>query len=737
MSCYTCEIGTTSLAGKTVCFACDAGSYLRTNTGTNFKECVKCSTGKVSTYGQTACTNCTAGYYSNGANSSCSACEAGHYGDQMLQSTNSSCKVCLPGTYSSAIGVSSASGCNDCSPGKYSTTPASTSVSDCIVCSIGEYQNVSGTTTCRECPIGFGNENTGSTACNGVPPGSYSWNGKVRECEAGHYCTGKAVNQTACLPGFYAPKGSISCIACAPGMYADSFGTIICKDCAKDEYQPGLNATECIEVKEGYYRIGPTTQVPCSAGTSGVGGNATCQKCITGSYQDVAKQTTCDVCPSGWGNNNTGSVSCIPCSPGKFTSTTGNDECKNCPIGYLQPDPQQSDCNGVAAGSIVATGGSAEIAVPDGSRIIPATGEKAASFQACPPGTIGNDPPNETCADCEAGKSSAQGATRCQDCETGKFAPTKASPNCTLCDTSTALYQDNQGKINCKTCESGQMSIGFKCTTFSVDESMPVPSNVLVVPYSVDNDDDHRINVSWTIQDDVNQRGDTSWNEWINQMHSFVIDVSVNPDFPEGINRTKIYIVGAKIVSSSSVGNSKPSGARLLLQQQSMQMKVVLSDELIDWPKEQSIQPLWRSPRYARVQSVGQAESMISAVSGRSGEWTTASSCSDEEWLDDAYASTKCWHCSPCPRGASCFGDIKDTGVQAKFGYSSCETTHMDAATKDSDATTLACTSNRRANSFLFQRCHFAAACLGKGFDFFGFFQRVFWLLQVCFLILI
>jgi hypothetical protein len=73
----------------------------------------------------------------------------------------------------------------------------------CSNCKEGYFQNLPGNTTCIQCPIGWGNAGSGSTGCNAVPPGSYSWNGAVRECDAGHYCTGKAANQTACTPGTF------------------------------------------------------------------------------------------------------------------------------------------------------------------------------------------------------------------------------------------------------------------------------------------------------------------------------------------------------------------------------------------------------------------------------------------------------------------------------------------------------------------------------------------------------
>ena len=293
----------------------------------------------------------------------------------------------------------------------------------------------------------------------------------------------------------------------------------------------------------------------------------------------------------------------------------------------------------------------------------------------CKAGTIGTS--NQLkCLGCPAGYTSFQGSLECLACEPGKFAPKPASPNCTLCDTNQVEnYTDNQGSKMCKTCEVGKVSVGYKCTTPAVDTTMPVPSNVLVGPYNGEDDNGRRINVTWKIQDDPSKRGTKNWSDWISTIKSFVIGISVNPDFPVDANRTKEYKVALIKVYSSPVmkGNN---GKRLLeAQQQYINMKVVLPNTLFDWPTERDVQPLWKSLRFARIQSVGEQTTQRSSISGRSGEWVTADFCSADEWLDDSYKLTECWKCRPCPSGASCLGAIKSTGIKAKFGYSRCRAT--------------------------------------------------------------
>ena len=223
-----------------------------------------------------------------------------------------------------------------------------------------------------------------------------------------------------------------------------------------------------------------------------------CQDCLEGTFQSTAGQTTCDDCPNGWGNsgngstgcnavplgsytlnglqtvcqrgytcaganasrtpcskgtytNNTGSVSCIPCSPGKFSSKEASVECDECPIGFLQPEPEQSKCTPVKAGSIVAKGGSSSVIVPLGSKI---DALAPSGFTACPAGTIGNDPPNKLCENCPTGTSSTPGAVSCQACDKGKFNG-KSGGTCHNCLKETFQDQNTKPSTSCVACPTG------------------------------------------------------------------------------------------------------------------------------------------------------------------------------------------------------------------------------------------------------------------------------------------
>ena len=112
----------------------------------------------------------------------------------------------------------------------------------------------------------------------------------------------------------------------------------------------------------------------------------------------------------------------------------------------------QNKKNGaVPAGRIVATGGSASVVVPEGSKI---NASEPSGFAACPAGTKGSIPPNETCTKCLAGESSAAGATTCQPCDKGKFSSAPGSI-CQDCPAGTFQEQNTLPSSECQTCPAG------------------------------------------------------------------------------------------------------------------------------------------------------------------------------------------------------------------------------------------------------------------------------------------
>ena len=200
-----------------------------------------------------------------------------------------------------------------------------------------------------------------------------------------------------------------------------------------------------------------------------------CKSCHPGHYQNEAARSECEAClPGKWNDQNgmkdasncknctKGTYSsaeasgeeCNKCAAGKMNDKVGSsssDDCEDCPAGYLQPEPEQSKCSPVEAGSIVAKGGSASVVVPLGSKI---KASAPSGFEACEAGTIGNEPPNEACEKCTAGKSSTKGATECHPCDKGKFSD-KDGTTCQECQAGTFQDQNSLPSLSCRTCPTG------------------------------------------------------------------------------------------------------------------------------------------------------------------------------------------------------------------------------------------------------------------------------------------
>jgi len=138
----------------------------------------------------------------------------------------------------------------------------------------------------------------------------------------------------------------------------------------------------------------------------------------------------------------------------------------DCPSGYVQSEPQQSTCKPVEAGSIVAKGGSASLIVPEGSQI---NASVRSGFTACPAGSIGNVPPNESCEHCPTGTSSSPGATVCQACDKGKFNNNNGG-TCRNCFKETFQDQNTKPSTSCIACPTGwQQSIEGSSTCLSLN----------------------------------------------------------------------------------------------------------------------------------------------------------------------------------------------------------------------------------------------------------------------------
>jgi hypothetical protein len=263
-------------------------------------------------------------------------------------------------------------------------------------------------------------------------------------CQAGYYASEYNVTCVPCGPGMYSAQSlqtsNATCKSCPKGTYSSAQGVggiERCNDCSPGKYGVDLGsytAADCTSCPKGRFQDAPGSTM-CSDCPSGWGnknnGSTSCNAVPAGFYTSQGKQSKCErgftcagadkspePCPNGTYTNSTGSVSCIPCSPGTFASSPGSLKCKNCPDGWLQSEPMKSFCEKVARGNVVAKGRSVSIQVPLGSRIICVDGSNCTDatnlFEACGPGTHGQDPPSNTCLECSIGYSSSKAAIVCQ-----------------------------------------------------------------------------------------------------------------------------------------------------------------------------------------------------------------------------------------------------------------------------------------------------------------------------------
>jgi serine/threonine protein kinase len=193
-------------------------------------------------------------------------------------------------------------------------------------CQIGNFQNEhSVLKACKSCPVGWANDETGSTLCKVCQAGMYNnENGRAlcKRCTGGRYSytseTGQAV-PTCTGPG------------CKNGTYSSEIGigkAPKCKPCRAGRYNNETGRSSC----EGN----------CTAGTfsSEIGQTtaATCLKCVGGQYSSETGMAECKGnCTVGKYSSEVGkttSKSCKSCSADMYNNKTGKSTCRSCPTGW-------------------------------------------------------------------------------------------------------------------------------------------------------------------------------------------------------------------------------------------------------------------------------------------------------------------------------------------------------------------------------------------------------------------
>ena len=328
-----------NIPGQPVCLPCNSGKFQNLPGQLRCKNCGMNNFAENST--AESCTTCPTGYYSAAGSASCQMCEAGRAGSPCIECAAgrarsggdpTTCRLCEIGQYQEMTGRAV---CLPCNRGFYANTAGQ---QQCNECQRTTFQDASGNETCRKCPSGYFST-LGASSCQIIRPGSFGISlGNLptptlvnaathKICQPGYFCKGAGSLPTPCQAGRYsAMTGTIACISCAPGFFADQLGQSMCKECALGQVQQNSEATKCKQVREGYEKLGPTTEVACPAGKTGTGRAATCKNCGIGRYQNVPGNIICAMCPSGWENKVVGSTTCVRVPPGSYRpSSDGGD----------------------------------------------------------------------------------------------------------------------------------------------------------------------------------------------------------------------------------------------------------------------------------------------------------------------------------------------------------------------------------------------------------------------------
>jgi len=144
-----------------------------------------------------------------------------------------------------------------------------------------------------------------------------------------------------------------------------------------------------------------------------------CDICETGKYSDEIGGI-CNSCEAGFSSNILESKKCKKCETGKYTNGIHKVECMNCPPGFFSTIEGSNICQPCVRGKYSITTGSNDI---------------------------------QNCLECENGKISEDGKTRCENCEIGKWA---------------------KNKIECISCKKGKYSSVLKIISEDSCELCPV-----------------------------------------------------------------------------------------------------------------------------------------------------------------------------------------------------------------------------------------------------------------------
>lgn len=384
--CRRCPVGLTTPPGGTACFSCPAGEFPNQMYG----ACASCPKHSVSTANATTPEGCRcgAGYflgYNSKALGGEESYEQGSNGLVYKVHTFNTHDEGILIVAEAALGIS----CNGVPtvppylwrPDFYppvatpSTCPLPMVMSypvdivfdesetsthmQCVPCPRGTFSANGGTEDdCLPCPSGQYQEGTGRSACEGCPPGTWTYDGgdACIPCQLNTYqAWGVCV---PCPDGYYTLGiGVTACIPCPNNMWSNNVSGG-CRNCPREAISTGGTGVDGCLCAGGHslFLIRNTPYcAQCSAGTFAATGTNRCVPCPPGTFGNLSGMDSCFACPR------TpvvyvalaGASTCTTCGPGKAPATDQGG-CIPCPIGkYCPGNSSIVDC---PPGSFMTTG---------------------------------------------------------------------------------------------------------------------------------------------------------------------------------------------------------------------------------------------------------------------------------------------------------------------------------------------------------------------------------------------
>jgi hypothetical protein len=189
-----------------------------------------------------------------------------------------------------------------------------------------------------------------------------------------------------------------------------------------------------------------------------------CTSCAAGLFQEFEEKTSCDKCPLGFHQRYENKPFCLPCFPGKHQDDEAQPECKFCAAGRFMAEANATACEECPGGWFSSVGQATCTTCPAGWQMNGTLGEH--DCVECSPGSVSTSP-GDNCTACELGRYSGQtGQSVCLPCIPGEFSNETGLQKCHEC--AIGKVSKDQNASSCTDCDAGQSSDlkgSAKCTS--------------------------------------------------------------------------------------------------------------------------------------------------------------------------------------------------------------------------------------------------------------------------------